>query len=462
MITLIILAVKSDPAPNPRPGLSSLLLRIDVARRRVFYGWWIAGALTLLLTYGSGVFFNGFGVFFKPIAGDFGWSRAETALAFALSRLEGGLEGPIAGWLIDRFGPRRLVVFGVLSVGFGYILLSQIHSLWMFYIVYGGFLSIGFNTGFFSPSQAATVTWFRRRRGAAVGMVMTSVGLGGALVVPIMAWLVEGHGWRGASLAAGCGMLVLGLPLTFIIRRRPEDHGLRPDGDPAPQANNLVCAEPGQPASRRPIATPAAEIEPEFTLKQAVRTSAFWVITFFMMTRLFAANAVLVHMIPYLSDIGHSPQEAANWAAYAAFVSVPCRFGAGWLSDLLDKRYMLTTVMLAQCVSAFLLATATGDLMIAIALTLWGIGDASAPLHTALRADYFGRKHYALISGCMSPFIMLGSFAGPVFAGYIFDVTASYSNALMLIAVSFLISSITVLFARRPHYTSSSASATAQ
>jgi MFS family permease len=128
------------------------------------------GGLTALLTLGSGIFFNGFGGFFKPLAAGFGWSRAETSLAFALSRLEGGLEGPLAGWLIDRLGPRRLIVFGVTSVGLGYILLSQIDSLWMFYTVYGGFLSIGFNTGFFSPCQTATVTWFRRRRGAAVGL----------------------------------------------------------------------------------------------------------------------------------------------------------------------------------------------------------------------------------------------------------------------------------------------------
>jgi sugar phosphate permease len=364
-----------------------------------------------------------------------------TAGAFSLSRLEGGLEGPLVGWLIGKLGPRRLMLFGVLSVGLGFVALSHVDSLWMFYIAYGVLLSIGFNTGFFHPSQAAAVTWFRRQRGTAVGLMMSSVGLGGGVVVPLVAWLVDQHGWRTAALTVGLGMWLLGLPMAMIVRSRPEDHGLLPDGDPPAKVDTR--ADHGKAARSH-------EPEVELTLRQAVCTAAFWTITLFMVTRLFAATAVLVHKIPLLIDFGYSPQAAANWAAYAALVSVPFRMGAGWLGDRLEKCHLLALLMVSQGLSAYLLGVATNEYMIILGLTLWGLGEASAPLHTALRADYFGRKHYALISGCMSPFIMLGSFSGPLFAGYAFDTTGSYSGAFQLMAASFCVSAVTVLLVRPP------------
>src|SRR3989304_6239257 len=152
----------------------SIIRAIVGAPKKVFYGWWIVLAAAAMNTYGSGVWFYGFPVFFPRIVEEFKWSRAATAGAFSISRVEGGLEGPIVGYLVDRFGPRKLALCGAAVAGFGFFLMSRINSfsvgplsvsaLVAFYLLYGGILSVGYNTGFGSATLAPIANWFARRR----------------------------------------------------------------------------------------------------------------------------------------------------------------------------------------------------------------------------------------------------------------------------------------------------------
>lgn len=198
-------------------------------RRRLFYGWWIVLACGCLQILGSGFFYYGLSTFFLPLTRDFGWSRALTSSAFSLHRLEGGIIAPVVGFAFDRLGPRRLVTLGVALAGAGFVILSQVGS-------FAGFVlsvlvaSAGFSCGFGAVGMATVANWFIRRRTTALGLLMTGSGAGG-LMVPVLAWLIENHGWRAAALAVGVVIWLFGLPLSQVVRHRPEAYGLLPDGD---------------------------------------------------------------------------------------------------------------------------------------------------------------------------------------------------------------------------------------
>ena len=201
---------------------------------RVFYGWWIVLACWAVTLYGGGAFFFGFSAFFKPISEEFGWSRALTAGAISLSQAEGFIEGPIVGPLVDRFGPRKLMLLGICMVTVGFLALSMVNTLAFFYFVYVVFLAIGFNTGFFVAAQAAVANWFIKKRSRALGLLSTANGFGGAIMAPLVAWLILSFGWRVASVWIGLGMFTIGIPLALVVRHRPEQYGYLPDGEKAP------------------------------------------------------------------------------------------------------------------------------------------------------------------------------------------------------------------------------------
>ena len=152
---------------------------VNKKRRKVFYGWWIVLAAATMQWYGSGIWFYGQSVIFNAILNDFGWARAVAAGAFSLSRLEGGLEGPFVGWLIDRVGPRKMALFGAIIVGLGYLLLYRMNSLWMLYLLFGGVIALGFNAGFSHAATAAVANWFIKKRSRALGLYTLGAGMGG-------------------------------------------------------------------------------------------------------------------------------------------------------------------------------------------------------------------------------------------------------------------------------------------
>ncbi len=177
----------------------------------------------------AGINFHGFSNFIIPLSREFGWNRTTISAAFSLARLEAGLFGPIEGWFVDKLGPRRLVLFGVPLMALGYVLMSQVNSLFFFLIVYVLFISLGSSIGTGSPMTAAVANWFDRKRGLAFGIMWSGVGIGG-LFVPALGWLIEEFGWRDASLIIGIFLFVAGTPIGFVMRHRPEPYGYLPDG----------------------------------------------------------------------------------------------------------------------------------------------------------------------------------------------------------------------------------------
>lgn len=408
---------------------------------RVFYGWWILIAGLLIQTYGSGSYQYGFGVYFKPISEEYGWTRAETAGAFSLDSMEGALGGPVIGPLIDKFGPRKMLVVGTVVLSGGMVLLSTINSLLTFYLVYV-LIAIGFNTGFHWASQTAVANWFVRKRTIALGLLSAAQGLGGAIMAPTLAWLIEQQGWRTSLVLVGLSMFLFCMPLTFLIRHRPEKYGLLPDGD-----TPLVVEENASGIVSK--ATNNSE-EKYFTLWEALRTRVWWQLALGFGLRGVGVGAVIVHQVPLLTDRGFDPQMAANSLGLLAFMSIPGRIIFGFLGDLFPKRYLLSLNYILQAVGLVLLMRATTMPEVFIFTLLYGLGWGSAPLMMSIRGEYFGRRYFATISGTNQALVMIGHLAGPILAGWIFDVTRSYQLAFTIFAATLVTGAVIHLFNTPP------------
>ena len=414
--------------------------------RGVFYGYWVLLIGVVLHAMGAGEYFYGFSVFYTPILQEFGWSSAVVAGAFSLSRLEGGIEGPIVGWLVDRYGSRKLMFVGVILTALGFFAMTRVDSVVMLYLVYGGLLSIGHNTGFTHAMGNLIAQWFVKKRGRAMSIYTMSAGIGGALIVPLLARSVTLNGWRTTALLCGASYLVIGLPLTYLAKDKPEDMGLLPDGESPSSGGTTPLG----------VTELQLESEPDYSARDVLRTRAFWTLMLGESFRSFLLGSLVLHQIPYLVSIGISGETAATILGLMITLSIPGRLVFGSLGDYTSKRLLLVLVMSLQAVGIFIFSQAKGVLGAYLFVVIYGIGYGGAiPLLYAFRADLFGRKRFASISGFAAPFRMIGSVVGPIFAGYIYDVYGDYRFAFNVFTVLALLSAATFYFVRPIKNTSS-------
>ncbi|MQF48367.1 MFS transporter [SAR202 cluster bacterium AC-647-N09_OGT_505m] len=412
---------------------------------RVFYGWWIVLACWAVTLYGGGAFFFGFSAFFKPISEEFGWSRAITAGAISLSQAEGFIEGPIVGPLVDRFGPRKLMLLGVCMVTVGFLALSMVNTLVFFYLVYVVFLAIGFNTGFFVAAQAAVANWFIKRRSRALGLLSTANGFGGAIMAPLIAWLILSFGWRVASVWIGIGMFAIGIPLALVVRHRPEQYGYLPDGEKA-QVDFHETRQSVEEAPRL-VSRPG---EVDFTIWEALATRVFWMLAVAFGLRTLAISATVIHQIPFLTDRGISEQAAAGILAMMGLMSIPGRLIFGFLGDYCNKRYLLAIAYLLQALGIFILLNANSIPQVILFTVVFGMGWGAPNLLFAMRADYFGRKYFATIAGVEQSIVAIGTIIGPVYAGLVYDINQNYQLAYGTFIVSITLGAVICFFAYPP------------
>jgi len=410
--------------------------------RKTFYGWWVVAAGTFLYFLGIGSVFYGFSAFFNPMINEFGWSRAVTSGAYSLSRLEGGIEGPVVGWLIDKFGARKLVFIGVTLTGIGFMAMASVSNLWSLYLIFGLLVSMGYNTGFYHATTTATANWFFRKRSRALSFITVGGGLGGAVIVPFLALIITNSGWRTASIVMGVLMLALGLPAAYIVRSKPEDKGLLPDGDQPRQES---------PATPEGAASSGVADEIDFTVKEALRTRAFWIFVGAMTLRACILSSLVVHQIPHLVDMGISYTAASACLGTMILISIPGRLVFGWLGDFVDKRLLLLAASLLQAVAIFVFIQASSLWMAYIFVVLFGIGyGGEIPLTLAFRGQLWGRKAFATLGGIAAAFYSVGTVAAPVLAGYLFDVSGSYSVAFYTFMGLITVSGFAFLAIRQP------------
>lgn len=400
----------------------------------VYYGWRMVGLVSVIRIVGGGLHQFGFTVFFLPISQDLGISRAATSLAFSLSRAQGAIEAPLVGYLIDRYGPRPIMVTAVFLAGLGYILLSWADSYASFMIVYLGVISLAFVAGFVHSPMVVANSWFIRQRARAMTVVSAAVPIGGALISPLLAIGVSSIGWRWAAFLSGCVFLLVCLPLTFHLKRSPESMGLLPDGEAT--ALNEDADSSIRSADRN--------AKGDFTSRQAMKTWMFWVLVTAMTARVTCYSAATVHFIPLMVWKGMSESAAASLLGIFALVNLVAHFVLGWIADRVNKPKLLAVCHLLPAVSVvpLLFDSAHYQLwLFAIGFTLL---DASFPIVWATVGDFFGRRHFATIRGMMSFFYMWGSFAGPVLAGVIYDKTQTYWIVLWIFLCLLIVATLLV------------------
>jgi MFS family permease len=403
---------------------------------RVFYGWRMVGLVSLIRVVGGGLHQFGFTVFFLPISQDLGLSRAATSLAFSLSRAQGAIEAPLVGHLIDRYGPRPIIVTAVFLAGVGYILLSWVNSYASFLTVYLGVICLAFVAGFVHSPLVVANNWFIRQRARAMTVISAAVPVGGALISPLLAVGVASIGWRWAAFASGCIFLTVCLPLSFQLKRSPESMGMLPDGedllDSADVNFSVEAANPGTAA--------------DVTSREAMKTWVFWLLVLSMTARVTCYSTATVHFVPLMVWKGLSEAAAASLLGAFAFINLVAHFVLGWIADRVNKPKLLATCHLLPALSLPTLLAGSDYWQLLLFTITFTFLDASFPIVWATVGDFFGRRNFATIRGMMSFFYMWGSFAGPIMAGVIYDRTQSYFMVLWILLALLVFATLLVLF----------------
>ena len=409
---------------------------------RIFYGWWIVIVSSILGMFGNGSISNGFPRFFEPIRSDLGISYFRMSLVFSLARAEGGVGGPVVGWLVDRYGARPMIFFGGLLAGVGLMLLSQATSYWALVFLFAGVVSVGKTAALGQTLMAAVNQWFIRRKALALSTLMTSFAAGGAFVVLLLDLGITQMGWRNTIFVTGLFITLLTIPVALVVRSRPEDIGLRPDGDPPLQdfdsENSGVVEQTDIP------------VEQNFSVRQALRTSSFWWILLGVITRVSATNAIIVHIFPILELKGLDERSASAYVAFMFLLAIPLRFVLGVSSGRFSSRKLLFWGMNVGAIGIFALWVLPSHSGILIFIIGLAIVEGITSVNWLMVSDYFGRSRFATLMGVMSVFHNFGMFIAPLFAGFVRDYTDSYDIVLMTFAPIFVISAISFAVAKRP------------
>lgn len=412
---------------------------LSLRRPRVFYGWWIVLGATLSTFVHGAVFLYGFSAFGTPLRQEFGWSRTELSLAVSLASLAGGIAGPFMGVLVDRRGPRTMELYATISLGLGFVLMGWVNSLFAFYAIFVVFMGIGYSVGGVGLApQAAVANWFVRRRSLGMGISATGWGPGGLLWPILIVVLVDNFGWRTAAVITGLTVLALGVPISLLLRHRPENYGVYPDGAAAPPTAPLRGAR-------------SARIEVDLNLRQALATRTFWLLAVLLSLAFMVTPAIGLHQIPFLVEAGISPAQAAGILGLMTMASIPARVVFGWLGDRYDKRLLMVIALLLQGTGLVVLATSQSLVQLIIYTIVFGTGfGALRPLSGALRADYFGRRYYGSIQGAGTAIQVAGTMIAPVMTGWLADSLNSYKPAFLGLAALNLLAILCVGLLRRP------------
>ncbi len=429
--------------------------------RKVFYGWWIVSISAWADSLKHGTFNRGFSNYVNPLSRELGVGVGVFSLAEALGRLEGGLQGPLLGWLNDKFGPRPIMVLGSTTSGLGFILLSLTDNYLFFLLVFVGLLSLGFRAGYNNALMPAINQWFRRRRALAMAVAGMGSPLGGLFIAPAVGLLVVEIGWRPIAFASGAAILALVAPLAILVHRSPESRGMLPDGEKPP--NTATGSRAGDSRFRggsghgdAPRAIPG---QADFTAREAMRTPAYWILVLAVGLRNTVHSGMQWLFVPivvwFLMGAGRPEDESSRIAALMlgmlSLSSLVLNPFVGWLGDNMSKQRLSAVAMIGGALSLVMLLNPTGSLwQVYLFVVLLAVSETANPLAWAIMGDFFGRRSYATLRGWQHLPDQIMSMSTPVWMGFIFDHTGSYYWALLPLAVIYSLAAVGYWLIPRP------------
>lgn len=398
--------------------------------------WWLVIVGCITHAVNTGLSYFGMSAYFPSFEREFGWSRTAISGAFSLARIESGLLGPMEGYVTDRVGPQRMIFIGLFLCVGGFLALSLVDSLPMLYAVIVLGIVLGSSLGYNMPISVLIAKVFRERRSLAFGIFRMGPGISGPMV-PLVGWMIGLWGWRTAAVISGCVLLAIGFPLACVIRKiyTQEEAG-------------IVSLESSEANSKD---SPHSSIDPQFTLKQALRHRSFWLLSVAMGMRHLVTEGVSVHFVILLVDRGWSTEAASTLLGVSALIGAPARIGMGWLGDLLDKRRLVMGLLLALSVSVLLMGYTAQAFVFTTCMIIYSLAYGGlAALQEPIRADYFGTRAFATIQGMSRSVVTAGTFLGPIIAGFFYDVTKSYTIAFGVFALVSLMATLFMFFAKPP------------
>lgn len=386
----------------------------------------------------------GMSALFNPIREHFGLSATLTTIAFVLRFIIGALLAPVIGYGLDRFGPRPLVLAATLITASGLALVIFANTTQSFFF---GFIvaALGMSIFIAGTGPVAATYWFIRKRGLASSILMSGAGVG-ALLIPLVVWLEAGWGWRGALAVILVGLLIVSLPLSLLLRHRPEHYGLRPDGDPP-------VGEPPPPHGNLTTTVPTTPTPPErsASFRSAMGSPAFWLSSSSQALGALGGSAVTIFTIPHLEESGFSRTAAGMCTAGMGVIVVLSTLIFGWISDQVDRRKIIGFSFIAQATGTIFLILASSFWSLVPFAILFGMGSRSVfTVLTSLQADYFGRANFGKVQGVQFSIFTVGAASGPIIGALIRDFTGSYVPIFIAYVVTSIAAAAMMLFVRRP------------
>ena len=408
--------------------------------RRFYYGWVIVATMFIVSVAQTAQYNPAISVFVKPITEDFGWSRTTFSTAIGIGGIVGAGLAVVIGPILDRRGPRIPTLIAFMLLGGVVMSLSQISEIWQFYAII--VTNRALNTGFLSIVAGVVVAkWFIRRRGRAMSFSITGIRFGQAIFPPYATFFVLRSGWQSAAIALGGLVWALTLlPVALFLRRQPEDMGLRPDGDSP--------VDEGADGTESPQSYAASE-EASFTLAQALRTRAFYLILFATSALAFNIGGINFNLFPYMTDQGMSEAQAAMILTVWSLIGATGSLIVGFVAERMHVRFVMALAFSFATAGVGLLMI-TDDVPTALTFSLvHGLSFGSLPmLMNLVWADYYGRRHQGAIRGFTTPFQVIVQAGGPIIGTLSYDFIDTYLPAFILFAALYLLSALAMLLAK--------------
>ena len=397
------------------------------AKPRFYYGYIVVMASFLIMVAVMGTY-NSFGIFFKPLLTEFGWTRAATSAAFSLSWIMQGLLAIVVGRLTDKLGPRIVLTTCGFLLGTGYVLMSQINDIWQFNLFYGVIIGIGMS-GFWVPLMSTVARWFTRRRSTMTGVVLSGIGIG-TIAVPLLAnWLISIYDWRVSYIILGGTASAIVVLAAQFLRYDPAQIGQVPYGGNTGAEQELSLATDS------------------ITLRAAVNTRQFWLLFFMSFCSGFYMFATTVHIVPHAIELGMPATTAAGILATIGGLSIAGRIILGSAADRIGNRNAFIISFFLISAAFFWLAPAQGEWQIYLFAIVYGFAFGGCEAQwSPMAATLFGLNSLGLILGTITTGFSAGSALGPIMAGYLFDIGGSYQTAFLVCAVAGVIGLTLTIF----------------
>ncbi len=427
--------MQEAPAGTPNTPVAT------TKKPRFFYGWVIVlvSAIANMTAFGAGQ--GSFSVFLQPMSAALGWSRTTMTGAATLQSLGNIVVSPIVGPIIDKHGPRMVMVVGATVASVAFLLMGQITEPWQFYVLFTVATALGLQEVGPFITNATVSKWFVRMRGRAIAFTLLGNDVGTILIVPLTAFVIEAAGWGTAWAVLGVMVVVVVIPPTLaFMRRAPEDMGLLPDGD----------STPSNPEDRLAAQQRRAN-EPKWTVREALHNRTAWLLIIAGNLTGMGIGATITHQVAYFTDIGLTLQAASFVFAINRVAAIVGKLVYGFTAEHVPVRYCLMSTQLGGAIGLLiLLLGTTTDRVYVFAVISGLLRNAWGPLSNQIWADYYGRANIGAIRGATAPFNVAASLGGTLFAAVMYDWLGSYTAAFWIFTVTLLMGCVIMFFATPP------------